>query len=210
MYRFKEIKSATAEYMSGGNYCYYGMLEDGDYFIAYSNFNGEYEVSFCDADPTALDEMGVRVSDYCSWMENHAWELKDETSVKEFFVQMLDYIICNPDEDANYTEEDMEKLLEDLSDIAIYVLDPNEFDFLDDLDDDINRSQAIKDTEESINHLLGADIVRVEADVIWVMSTKDPNRINYANECEDEDEVYNTLNAMLEGMRLLDSVRGNH
>ena len=67
-------------------------------------------------------------------------------------------------------------------------------------------NKATENLVRLINDLCGCDTVSVEENNIYVDDMSDDG--GYFIECEDDDEVYNTLMAMHDGMTLLNSVRG--
>lgn len=66
-------------------------------------------------------------------------------------------------------------------------------------------SKATENLVRLINDLCGCDAVSVGEDNIYVDDMSDDG--GYFIECEDDDEVYNTLMSMHDGMTLLNSVR---
>lgn len=66
-------------------------------------------------------------------------------------------------------------------------------------------SKATENVVKLINNLCGCDAVSVGEDNIYVDDMSDDG--GYFIECEDDDDVYNTLMAMHDGMALLNSVK---
>ena len=63
----------------------------------------------------------------------------------------------------------------------------------------------IKEFAEAINNLLGRDVVELDLENFDI-EVYDKNA--YTIVCNDEDDMFNTLSAMLDGIRLCISVRG--
>lgn len=72
------------------------------------------------------------------------------------------------------------------------------------------RSKATENMVKLINDLCGCDAVSVEDDYITVRDGYDDGAVEhrYAILCDNDDDVYNTLMAMHDGMTLLNSIRG--
>ena len=95
----KEIKNATAIYTGGGLYIYYGQLSDGNWFRAYD----EWEcIEICDSDTSAEE------ADYYEFYEEHTIETLVNDEYKEFWDNMLLWIIHNKPE-GNYQGDDLER-----------------------------------------------------------------------------------------------------
>jgi hypothetical protein len=62
---------------------------------------------------------------------------------------------------------------------------------------------SIKEFAEAINNLLGRDVVELDLENFDI-EVKNA----YTIVCNDEDDMFNTLSAMLDGIRLCISVRG--
>ena len=94
----KEIKNATAIYTGGNIYIYYGQLTDGNWFRACDEWES---IEICDSDTSVED------ADYYEFYEEHAFESLGGDEYKEFWNEMLLWIIHNKPE-GNYLVYDLE------------------------------------------------------------------------------------------------------
>lgn len=103
----RKIKSQTAIYTGGGIYCYYGELEDGNYFMA----DDIYECArILNANP--LEETGEEyfpfVVDDVEWQEKHLVEdFEDWKFIKQLFIKLINDG-CNFTEHHNWSKGDIE------------------------------------------------------------------------------------------------------
>ena len=65
----------------------------------------------------------------------------------------------------------------------------------------MKSSFATEKMMRAVNKALGKDVISVEDDTITVSISKP-----YTIECVDDDDTYNTLSAMLEGIMILKEV----
>ena len=100
---------ANATYTGGGIYQYNGKLENGNYFLCFTDWE-EYMMEL-DADP----EENFEESGYADWQEEHTVRTLPVMESYETLMDAFNWILKNKPR-GNYSDYDIERDKEDLKD----------------------------------------------------------------------------------------------
>ena len=111
-----QVAYANAEYTGGGIYQYHGKLENGNYFLCFTDW--EDCLMEVDTDPQAdMDNCG-----YDSWQQAHIVKVHGPMESRLILLQAIGWILGHAPE-GNYSSSDMleygNRLLNELADIDV-------------------------------------------------------------------------------------------